>query len=404
MKNSKSLCLIFVLFAAVTALAGCKKNKISADNSSSVVAGSDVEVTGLSLDGKAFLLDGEPFYPRGYIFESLLYTRDNLIKYSKDPAYEEFCTRQLEAQDFYFGEGKFGNSSGLDLARNWGANTIRLNVNQAALDPQNQYYSEDYVQMIQRAVQAAREKDFVVILTIFVAANRNIPQPMLDENPNSPLNNQVSFGACVKLGELFGHDSYIMLETLNEPWSPTRTDIGWQIYRDGGIPTSGTYRGVKFVGVNTIIKALRKGGAKNLIIVQGLLMTFKGFPGGFEDPLDKIVYSVHPFFGDGSDLKAIDWDGNFGFMTDHYPFLITAWQAKVSGGWCEAFGIHTAIAFLDYIRSKNIGMMAYALDIPFTTVRDFRTDPIVPTVLGEECSSWAGRGTGEITKNYFLSY
>ena len=404
MKNSKSLCVTFALFAAVTALAGCKKNKISADNYPSIAVDFDVEVTGLSLNGKAFLLDGEPFYPRGYIFESLLYTRDNLIKYSKDPAYEEFCTRQLEAQDFYFGEGKFSSNSGLDLACDWGANTIRLNVNQAALDPQNQYYSEDYVQLIQKAVQAARKKDFVVILTIFVAANRNIPQPMQDENPNSPLNNRISLGACVKLAELFGDDSYIMLETLNEPWSPTRTDIGWQIYRDGGVPASGSFKGVKFIGVNTIIKAMRNRGAKNLVIVQGLLMTFKGFPGGFEDPLGKIVYAIHPFFGDGSDLKTIDWDGNFGFMADNYPFLITAWQAKASGGWCGAFGINTPIAFLDYIRSKNIGMMAYALDIPFTTIRDFRTDPIVPTVLGDECSTWAGRGTGEITRDYFLSY
>ncbi|MBC9797184.1 cellulase family glycosylhydrolase [Sinomicrobium weinanense] len=385
-------------------LAGCKTDEVPPLENENISSDTYQYNIGLSLNGKEILLDGAPFYPRGYVFESLLYKKENLIEYAQYPEYEEFCTRQLAAQDYYFGKGDFTDNSGLDLARAWGANTIRLNLNQGALDPQNQYYSENYVQLVRRAVSAARNKDFVVILTIFVAANKNIPQPMQDENPNIPINNPISLGACVKLAELFGDDPYIMLETLNEPWSPTRRDFGWEFYRDGGTPSAGCCPGVEFVGVNTIIQAMRDKGAKNLIIVQGLKTSFKGFPGGFVDPLDKIVYSVHPFFGDGSDPERIDWDGNFGFMAEQYPFLITAWGAPLAHGWCDEFGLNKPIEFLNYIDSKNIGMMAYALDVPFTTIRDFRTDPIEPTVLGNQCSTWAGRGTGEIIRDYFLSF
>lgn len=359
---------------------------------------------GFSLRGKDILLDGKPFYPRGYVFESFINKRDDLIKYASIPEYEEYCVRSKDAQDFYFGDGNFAHNPGVDLARVWGANTLRFNLNQSALDPENEFYSQAYVEMIQRAVKIARDKNYSIILTLFGSANKNIPEPMRNENPHVPMNTKTSLRAAVKLAELYGNDPYIMLELINEPYHVGATQLSWSIYIHGGIRESGTFKGWEFVGVNTIIKTMRDKGAKNLIIIQGVGATFKDYPGGIVDPLNKIVYSVHPFFGDGSDPSTIDWDGNFGFFADQYPFLITAWGAPLSRGWCPEFGIGKPLEFLDYLRRKKIGLMAYAMDVPFSTVRDFRDNPIVPTTLGTQCTTWAGRGAGEVMRDYFLSY
>jgi hypothetical protein len=277
-------------------------------------------------------------------------------------------------------------------------------LNQAALDPQNEFYSPAYVEMIQRVVKTARDKNFAVILTLFGSANKNIPEPMRNENIHIPMNTKTSLRAAVKLAELYGNDPYIMLELVNEPYGVGTIEVSWTIYIYGGVRNSGTFKGWEFVGVNTIIQAMREKGANNLIIIQGVGATFKNYPGGIVDSQNKLVYSVHPFFGDGTDPSAIDWDGNFGFMADQHPFLITAWGATLSSGWCPAFGIGKPLEFLEYLRRKNIGLMAYALDVPFSTVRDFRDNPIVPTTLGTQCTTWAGRGAGEAMRDYFLSY
>lgn len=393
MKTPVSIKIILLSAFVLTCFSFVKSNSVSV---------SDEE--GFSLRGKDILLDGKPFYPKGYIFESVINKREDLIKYATDSQYEEYCVRSMAAQDFYFGEGDFAGRSGTDLARAWGANMLRFNLNQAALDPQNEFYSPSYVEMILRVVQEAKAKGFPVILTLFGSANKNIPEPMRNENPHIPMNTKVSLRAALKLTELFGDDPYVMLELVNEPYPVGQTALSWTIYMEGGIRDSGTYKGWEFVGVNTIIQYMRDRGAKNLIIVQGLGMSFKTYPGGIVDPLNKLVFSVHPFFGDGTDPDAIDWDGNFGFMADQYPFLITAWGAPLAQGWCPVFGLGKPQEFLDYINRKNIGMMAYAMDVPFTTIRDFRDDPVIATPLGNQCSTWAGRGTGEITKNYFQSH
>ena len=191
-----------------------------------------------------------------------------------------------------------------------------------------------------------------------------------------------------------------MLELLNEPWSPTRTDIGWQIWRDGGSPDNGQYAGVPFVGVNTIIRDIRAQGAKNVIILQGLSFSMKGFPGGVRDPLNQVAYAVHPFFLDGSP-EHMDWDGNFGSFAASHPMLITAWSTLPGDTWCKQWSMDKPAEFLSYLKSHNIGMIGYALDIPFTLARDFRQQPMVATSYGAVCPVRGGPGT--LIKQFFLS-
>jgi hypothetical protein len=350
----------------------------------------------VSVQGNQFLRDGVPFVPLGYIFESLVETKDEL----QQCAQVEYCSRRLEARDFLFGRGKYSSMSVLDLARDWGANTIRFNINQAALDHLSPNYSDAYVGELKAAVQQARAQGFAVILCLFDERNRNGPPSLAPLNPKTPLDNETSQRAAELLARVFGQDRGVMLELLNEPWSPTRVDIGWRLWRDGGFAPGGQWAGERFVGVNDIIRDMRSLGAKNVIIVQGLSFSMKGFPGGVQDPLHQVAYSVHPFFLDGSP-DHMDWDGNFGTFASSHPVLLTAWGTTANETWCNQWGLDKPLQFFEYLRAHRIGLIAYALDIPFTLVRDFRQQPIVPTSFAQACPVRGGPGT--LIRAYFLS-
>ncbi|HZZ88627.1 MAG TPA: cellulase family glycosylhydrolase [Caulobacteraceae bacterium] len=361
-----------------------------------VAARLDKPVSALTVSGNQILSDGAPFLARGYIFENLAVTRAELRRC----AAIEYCSMRLQARDFLFGEGAFASNSGLDVARAWGANTVRFNLEQVALDPASPGYSPEYVNEVQRAVKLARARGLAVILALFDQRNRHAPDALRDTNPKTPLSNEVTLRAAEALARTYGQDRGVMLELLNEPWSPMRTDIGWRIWRDGGSPDTGAYAGVEFVGVNPLIRAIRAQGARNVIVVQGLSFSMKGYPGGVQDPLGQLVFSVHPFFGDGRPA-FMDWDGAFGRFAASHPVLLTAWNTLPGQTWCQTYGLDTPAKFLDYVRAHHVGMIAFAMDVPWTVVRDFRQTPIEPTTYGEGCPQRGGPGA--MIRQYFLS-
>jgi hypothetical protein len=345
----------------------------------------------ITVEGNKVLKDGAPFVIKGFIFQNIGDTTPALERC----ATTAYCRRGLQARDFMFGRGDFATRTGMSTARSLGANTIRFNVNQAALDPSNPSWSPSYLDEVKYAVKLARTKDFVVIVALF--DGRGEPQELLELNPRTPLNNDVSRDAALTLAKTFGHDRGVMLELLNEPWSPLRTDIGWRLWRDGGVPPWGQWTQSNFVGVNTIIADMRAAGAKNVIILQGLYMSMDGFPGGVVDPMDQVAYAVHPFFLDGRD-EYMNWDKKFGNFARDHPMIITAWGMVVGEKWCQRWGTDKGRQFLDYLKAREIGIVAFALDIPFTVFRDFRDNPAALTRIGPSCS-----GIGELIKSYFTA-
>ena len=348
----------------------------------------------VSVRGTSIMLDGKPFIAKGAIFQVFVETAEQLETCRQT---EKYCDRHLEARDFYFGRGKYKGQSGLDVAKDWGINTIRLNINQAALDLADPSYSDAYVEELIAATSLARSRGFVVILALFDARNRNTPQTLREANPQTPLDNEVTLAAAKVLARKFGKDKGVMLETLNEPFSPVRRATGWLLWRDGGSPRRGRFAGMRLVGVNAVIQAMRDAGATNVVIVQGL-GSFDGFPGGVRDPLNQIVYSVHPFFRDGK-AKFIDWNRRFGDFTKSHPVLITAWGINWKRSWCDVTGIDKPRQFLQYLRSKGIGLVVYAMDVPSKLLWDFRTSREETTTLGSSCE--ARGGIGDLVKSYF---
>lgn len=347
------------------------------------------------VSGTTLTLDGKPYIAEGAIFQVFV---EPMKPLQACKATAEYCARHIEARDFYFGRGKYQGQSGLDIAKAWGMNTIRLNVSQAGLDPADPSYSEQYVGEIVEATQLARQRGFVVILALFDARNTNAPASLMEINPKTPLDNETTLAAAKVLAQKFGKDNGVMLEALNEPFSPTKRQRGWRLWRDGGELRKGKFAGIKFVGVNAVLKAIRDEGATNVVILQGMGANFRGFPGGVQDPLNQVAYSVHPFFKNG-DPRHIDWDANFGNFAKTHPFLITAWGVTWATDWCDATGVDEPRKFLQYLNAKRIGLIVYALDVPTKLLDDFRKSRDKLTALGDDC---ADRGNiGKLVKDYF---
>ena len=67
----------------------------------------------------------------------------------------------------------------MSVAKEWGANTVRYNINQSALDPLDPNYSSSYADDVKAAVQLARNAGFAVDLALFDARNVNAPAMLM---------------------------------------------------------------------------------------------------------------------------------------------------------------------------------------------------------------------------------
>jgi hypothetical protein len=363
-----------------------------------VLAGAASAFSGIhdvSVNQTRILLNGADTVMKGFIFQVFVEDADQL-KQCRQTA--EYCERHLQARDFYFDRPPFAENGGLKIARQLEANTIRLNLNQAALDPQSPYHSGAYTNEIVQAVQAARTEGFAVVVALFDGRNTNAPEFLQMRNPLTPIDDETTLRAAKVLANKFGGDPGVVIELLNEPWSPAKRDLGWIYWRDGGTPGRGRFAGKKFVGVNPVIAAIRSEGAKNVILLQGLGASFKGFPGGIVDPLKRVAYSVHPFLETG-EPERLDWDGNFGRFAASNPFVISAWNNPAKKPWCHRLGLKKPQEFLEYLDKHRIGLITYALDVPGTILRDFRISTTKFAAYGATCDE--GGAAGEIIKSHF---
>lgn len=351
------------------------------------------------------------FKTRGVIFEGFQFPLEAMQACTPKPGITEeqkeqaarFCERHVEAQNYYFHQGQFAGdpSAALDLAeQNWGANTIRFNVGQAALDPESALYQRmapngrtwgaNYLARIKQAVALARSKNLVVILALF---NYRLDHGDLINVGGRTLNSYDEKSglptyrtkrAMSTLAAAFRNDNEVLLEAYNEPWG------------NAGHYLNG-HDAPKVAGLNAIIGAARDEGKGNPIIVQGLSGDLSAFPyGQLNDP--KVIFSSHPFLGNGE--RTGDGDANwarlFGQASLSHPVILTAWNAEpeprgASNTWCVDKGPWLAGAFVDNVVEKGLGLVGFAFDVRFTMTRDFLSIPRdQPTSIDSDCTGGGG--------------
>lgn len=308
----------------------------------------------ISVHGTMLYRNGRPWVPRGVVLVAFTAPQSAL----RGP--------------FVAARKKFGAAE-LRQVRRFGADLIRFQVSQSAIDPDSRRYSPRYIDALARAVDLARGMGFAVIVSLQLRpfeAGYGMP-------------GAATVRAWRQLAPRFGADSDVMFELYNEPTLRQPTPANWAAWRDATQP---------------VLDAIRSAGARNIVIVDGLAAgrILSGAP-QLRDPLSKVVYGIHPYPVKGNATRS-DWDRNFGNFADHHPVLATEWNALPRIG-CSAVMPDVARDLLNYLRQKHIGVVGWAFDYPGTLFEGETT--IETNYQGFSCGPSGKGGGGKLLRQFF---
>lgn len=275
----------------------------------------------------------------------------------------------------------------------WGMNALRL--------PFSGYYlaqDSTYLQRLDTVVQQANAAGLVVILAYFGDAHAG--------NPNAsvamPMPAAVGFWSTVAAHFSDTKRYSVMFDLYNEPHltkPPTAAD--WQIWSNGG-----TVSGTTVVGLPALGTAIRKAGATQPLVVQGL----SGLVGMPAYPDTNIVLSRHTYFE--GDLTPAKWDTEFGSLASSHPIYVGEWAFLPNANYpamCSKLNLTTQQAtdlvnsFLAYMDGKGISYTAWAFN-PTHLIVD--TTAYTPTTIPNpmSCSqTQTTAGMGALYKAHLLS-
>lgn len=320
------------------------------------VAPARAATDGIDVSGTELIRNGRPWVPKGVVVTGLVAPKAALLPRYR-PASEHYGPRELDAIAGY------------------GADLVRFQVSQAGNDPQSPIFSANYSSSVVQAVALARQHGFAVIVSMQAEAPSGLDEKGMPSD--------ATLRAWRTLAPSFAGDTGVMLELFNEPapFGPTPHD--WS----GWLRTT-----------QPLVDAIRGLGAGNVLIADGLrwARTLDGAP-PLADPLNRIVYAVHPYLERRNRTKA-DWDRAFGEFAATHPVLATEWNAW-SRLFCFAGMADTAADLLTYLREKRIGLVAWSFDLTATLVADYDWTPT--SLDGLRCGKNESFGAGHLVHRYF---
>ncbi len=296
----------------------------------------------------------------------------------------------------------------------WGADTIRFQVSQAALDIKDptipSLYDPAFAGEVVAGVQAARSIGLNVIVSIQDEKGTGEAHP-------TALPNGGTGRAWSTLAPLLKGDNGIMFEILNEP-EPDHTAANWTLWA---------------AAMNSMVMIIRNAGATNVLIADGLNYA-EQLDGALalNDPLHQVAYGAHPYAhciagqpascdadqtADGDGIPFAGWDAKFGNVpiTSIAPVIVTEWSlendiAAPSGEntfqYCDESSNQAALKLLGYLQSKGIGLLAFSYDLPNQPMLP-RTGRVMldlngtpSTLVGTQCTD-ANFGPGAVVQSWY---
>jgi hypothetical protein len=270
--------------------------------------------------------------------------------------------------------------------------TIRFQVSQYGLDPQDPLYSLAYVREVVDALRMARRLGLAVIVS--VQAERPAGR-----DHRCPLPDASTLRVWDAIARTFRTDRGVMFELYNEPDVPP-TAMGWALWRGGGLVNNSAGSCIA-VSMQDLINAIRARGARNVIIVPGAGMerTIAGMP-SLVDPASpsdpQLAYGIHyPPLTAGWPA----WQQEFGAASAWVPVVVTEWNANSTGDCVPAAPI-AAPVLLNYLASRYIGVVGFAFDMPGSIIRNWS---YIPTSYpGFQCGVRGG-GPGQLLFTRFAA-
>jgi endoglucanase len=220
--------------------------------------------------------------------------------------------------------------------REEGADSVRLQIAQVGADPQSKLFDRAFVDKVIGAIHAARAAGLTVMVA--VQDETHVPRETPIELPDNGTRR-----VWKELAPQFAQDKGVMLELLNEP-RPQPNPANWRRWAQA---------------MNQTIHTVRKLGAKNVVIADGL---------GIGQVLDgapllddaQVAYASHPYALHAEGQTRAMWDGKFGNFSRRAPVIVTEW---ISGGYyCDANTPESTVRFLQYLQQHRIGLEMGAWD------------------------------------------
>ncbi|RKG71780.1 carbohydrate-binding protein [Corallococcus sp. CA054B] len=338
----------------------------------------DTGVRGMGVDGKQLVRDGKPFLPRGFNMVGVL-APDGCANPSNVPRNAR---------------NAFGQAELLAARDAWAANTVRFQVSQAGLDPQDPLFRQSYVDRVKAGVQLARSLGLVVIVSM--------QDQFYSCGDVHPLPSAATLRAWSTLVPELKADPDVMLELFNEPQNDVTT-AAWEQWKNGGT-TPLSNLGVPAVGYQQLVNHVRALGSTQVLIADGANYAGKlqGMP-LLTDTLvpPRLMYAVHPYYfhiANNATLAAdqANWETRFGYLTATHPVIATEWNANSST--CKT-GTEARIPdFFAWLKEHRIGLLGHAFDVPGSMVNDLVSWQ--PTTLTQGCSA-PGNDAGTLVQAHF---
>lgn len=335
-------------------------------------------VKGIIVSGNRLLRDGVSFRPKGFTLVSAL-----------PPGGNTKLTTETQTE--------------MSAAKTWNADTLRFQVSQWGLDPTSSCRCElSYLQQVKLAVTLARNNGFNVIISLQDQGYAG------DSGGPYPLPSQASLNAWKSLAPVFNSDRYIIYELFNEPEPQSTLTSAWTWWQNGSngqivsVPVSGRSNvSMVVVGHQQLINAIRATGGHNVIVADGLnyARDFRGMP-LLTDPLGQLGLGVHPYFTLSYNTSA-EWNADFGFLAANHSVIATEWESWSKNSGCQTSDPVVSAQLLSYLKSLNIGLTAWAFDIPGTVIENSTWTPT--NFVNYSCGTSGTGGAGVLVQQAYKS-
>lgn len=241
----------------------------------------------------------------------------------------------------------------------WHADVVRIQVASEQLMTGDHTIDAKYLKLIERLVARATSLHLVTILSL---------QTEYFKGPALPTAAAVRFWRFV--AERFKTNPHVMFDLYNEPrlvpgskTAPNLTEARmWNLWQHGG-----TYRRVRYVGDNKLIKAIRNRHARNVIIAESnqfdrdvtRLSTHQ-----LTDPDHNTIYRVEPNLNAKNKTKR-EWKAQFGRLAHRLPIFPEAFLPRFEE--CHKSARTLLPPLLGYLRRIQMGAIVWTLRPGITT-------------------------------------
>jgi endoglucanase len=232
------------------------------------------------------------------------------------------------------------------LMASWGANVVRLPLNQAFWLEDSPQFAAGYAELLDDAVSWAKAAGLDVILDLHWSDAGTVGGCTAPPNCQQQMPDERSITFWSALATRYRGDGRVLFELYNEPH-----DVSWQVWKSGGL----TSAGFRAAGMQQLYDAVRAAGADNLVLIGGLDWAYD-LSGVVAHRIDgyNIVYATHPY--NTPNRQPAAWDKSWGFLAATDPVMVTEF-GNLNDASCSTD--YTA-AVLEYADAHAAGWTAWA--------------------------------------------